>query len=213
MSLIVAARFQTFDHAELAAQKLFAAGFGEDDVHTFYVNTPGGHARHPLGGDRTADPDSAGAQYGAIAGAAVLGLILAVVGGVLGMRVSGSIVAIVAGAGVGGYLGALGGAMWIIGRKKRRGAPGAPLDDAGHPEVRPAGVLLALHVTPQQEPDAVRILRGAGGQDVERAQGRWREGRWVDFDPLVAPEREPETVVRQDPQPAGPAGVATRSFP
>ncbi|OZI35260.1 hypothetical protein CEG14_09140 [Bordetella genomosp. 1] len=199
MSLIVAARFQTFEQATLAAGKLFSAGFREEDVHTFYVNTPGGHARFPLGGDRKADPDAEGAQYGAIAGAAIFGLVLAVAGGLIGARISGSIVAVVAAAGVGAYLGALGGAMWLAGRRKRRGAPGAPLDEAGHPEVRPAGVLLALHITPDREAEAVRILRGAGGQDVERAHGRWRDGRWVDFDPLVAPEREPATV----PAPGG----------
>ena len=65
MSLIVAARFQTFDQATVAVQKLFTEGFTEDDVHTFYINTAGGHARYPLGGDRVADPDAKGGHLGA----------------------------------------------------------------------------------------------------------------------------------------------------
>lgn len=62
MSLIVAARFQTFDEATEAAQRLRLEGFSEDELHTFYINTAGEHARFPLGGDRVADPDARGAQ-------------------------------------------------------------------------------------------------------------------------------------------------------
>ena len=69
MSLIVAARFQTFDEAREAAQRLGREGFDEGDIHTFYINTAGEHARYPLGGDRVADPDARGAHIGALAGA------------------------------------------------------------------------------------------------------------------------------------------------
>ncbi len=44
MSLIVAARFTTFPAAEDAAQKLFDAGFVEEDVTLFFVNPRGQHA-------------------------------------------------------------------------------------------------------------------------------------------------------------------------
>lgn len=77
MSLIVAARFDTFDHAAEAARKLCAEGFTEDDIHTFYINTAGEHARFPIGGDRVADPDAKGGHFGAVAGASALGLVFA----------------------------------------------------------------------------------------------------------------------------------------
>lgn len=186
MSLIVAARFQTFDQATVAAQKLFAEGFTEDDVHTFYINSAGEHGRYPLGGDRLADPDSKGGHLGAVAGASVLGLVFALAGGLIATRVAASIFVVIAAAGVGAYLGALAGALWIIGRNKRKAA-NTPRAQEVHPAVRPAGVMLALHVAPGQDALARRVLRESGGRDIERAQGRWQGGKWEDFDPLSPP--------------------------
>lgn len=186
MSLIVAARFQTFDQATLAAQKLFAQGYTEDDIHTFYVSPAGEHDRYPLGGDRLADPDARGGHLGAVAGASVLGLVFALLGGLIAARLAAPLLIIIAAAGVGAYLGALAGALWVIGRGRRRTleTPGAP---QAHPAVRQAGVMLALHVPAQREAHARQVLREAGGSDIERAHGRWLEGKWEDFDPLTPP--------------------------
>ncbi|WP_447919874.1 hypothetical protein [Achromobacter aegrifaciens] len=141
MSLIVAARFDTFDQAAMAARQLCAEGYTEDDIHTFYINTAGEHARYPIGGDR-----------------------------------------------VGAYLGALAGALWVVGRGRRR-EPGAPAAPDVHPDVRQAGVMLALHVSPDRDALARTVLTEAGGRDIERAQGRWLDGKWEDFDPLTPPRR------------------------
>ena len=65
MSLIVAARFTTFPAAEDAAQKLFNAGFVEEDVTLFFVNPRGQHARYPIGGDTGTDAGAKGAPKGA----------------------------------------------------------------------------------------------------------------------------------------------------
>lgn len=186
MSLIVAARFQTFDQAAVAAQKLFAEGFVEDDVHTFYINSAGEHARYPLGGDRVADPDARGAHLGAVAGASALGLLFALLGGLIAERFAAPILIVIAAAGVGAYLGALAGALWIVGRGRRKTqfAPRAP---EVHPAVRAAGVMLALHVAAGREALARQLLRESGGSDIERAQGRWLNGKWEDFDPLTPP--------------------------
>jgi hypothetical protein len=94
------------------------------------------------------------------------------------------------GAGLGAYLGSLWGALWVMGRRTRRRA-GAPSVQTS-PKVREPGVLLALHVAPEQEEHACELLRGAGGHNVERAQGRWHHGKWEDFDSLKPPELEPE---------------------
>ncbi len=189
MSLIVAARFQTFDEATLAAQRLFAEGYTEDDIHTFYVSIAGEHGRYPLGGDRLADPDAKGGHFGAVAGASLLGLLFALLGGLIALRLSSSVFITIAAAGVGAYIGALAGALWVIGRKKRavRTAPGEP--PKAHPPVRQAGVMLALHVDVGREAQARQILREAGGTDIERANGRWQEGKWQDFDPLEPPRQ------------------------
>jgi hypothetical protein len=71
-----------------------------------------------------------------------------------------------------------------------------PWAKEGHPELRQAGVLLALHCTPAQERIACRILRENGGKDVERANGRWAYGELINFDLLVPPQREPEPTPR-----------------
>lgn len=186
MSMIVAARFQTFDQAARAAEKLYAEGFTEDDIHTFYVNTAGEHARYPMGGDRLADPDAKGAHFGAVAGASALGLLFALVGGLIAAGLAASVFIIIAAAGVGAYLGALAGALWVTGRGRRR-AQAAPSAPDTHPPIRQAGVMLALHVPPEREPLARQVLREAGGHDIERASGRWVNGKWEDFDPLTPP--------------------------
>ena len=186
MSLIVAARFDTFDHAAEAARKLCAAGFTEDDIHTFYINTAGEHARYPIGGDRVADPDAKGGHLGAVAGASALGLVFALLGGLIAARVGASVLMVIAGAGVGAYLGALAGALWVVGRGRRR-HPAAPVATDSHPAVRQAGVMLALHVLPDRDALARTVLKEAGGRDIERAHGRWLNGKWEDFDPLTPP--------------------------
>ena len=34
---------------------------------------------------------------------------------------------------------------------------------------------------------AVNALRAAGARDIERAEGTWEAGQWIDFDPLKPP--------------------------
>ncbi|ANN79020.1 hypothetical protein [Bordetella flabilis] len=194
MALIVAARFTTFEQAQAAARALFAQGFAEDDVHIFYVNTAGAHAQYPIGGDRKADPDAGGAHYGAMLGGAGLGLIGAVAGGLIGGALELPSLGVLAVAGVGAYIGSLIGALWVTGRRQPGVNRSRTAEHPEHPEVRSAGVLLALHTDPTRQDQACKLLRDAGGEDVERAQGRWQEGRWVDFDPLKAPDREAGTV-------------------
>ena len=213
MSYIVAARFDSWESAGIAARALYAQGYPDGALHTFYVNSPGAHAQYALGGDRSADADSQGAQFGAIAGAAVLGLASAAIFSVISLAVGATAYVIIAAAAVGAYLGSLAGAMRIIGNRKRPAAAAAAkatrgttqgthtLRDTGHGQsrtaaadaqagfnpIRHAGVLLAVHIVPEQEASVARLLRDAGGMDVERAQGQWSQGSWVNFDPIAAP--------------------------
>ncbi|WP_442597882.1 GlsB/YeaQ/YmgE family stress response membrane protein [Parapusillimonas sp. JC17] len=204
MSLIVAARFQTFDEAEGAARALKEIGIMEDALHTFFVNPPGSHDRYPLGGDRAHDPDSAGAPFGAVSAGAVVGLIGAIVGGVLALGFTDSLLPIIAGAGVGAYIGSLIGAVFVLGRKR----PRRSLQEARDAKVnqgRASGVMLAVHTSPEQQKAVADILRSKGGVEVERAHGRWEDGKWRDFDPLVTPNLE-----QQGGQP-GSSGVRPRT--
>jgi len=189
MALIVAARFQTFAEAENAARKLFAQGHPEEAVHLFYVNPAGAHGRYPIGGDRRWDPDAGGAQRSAIVGGATVGLVGAVVGGVLVFLFDKTPYAAVGAAAVGAYVGSLAGALWGTGRSKGKSSDAASKAAANnHPPVRQAGVLVAVHVDASSESQACAVLRAAGGVDVERARGQWRDGQWVDFDPVQPPQ-------------------------
>jgi len=174
MSLIVAARFTTFPAAEDAAQRLFNAGFVEEDVTLFFVNPPGQHARFHGGGSTSTDAHAREAPKGAEMGIVIGAAVGAVVGvGIFAAFSAPLIVSLVA-AGVCAYVGSLVGAL-------RR------THEASDEETRDSGVLVAVHVSPDSQMDAARVLRDAGGASIERATGRWQQGRWADFDPLNQP--------------------------
>jgi len=187
MSLIVAARFTTFPGAEAAAQRLFNSGFVEEDVTLFFVNPTGQHARYPIGGDTGTDAGASQAPKGAGKGVTIGAVVGAAVGvGIFTLFSAPLLVSIIA-AGVGAYIGSLVGAMSHTsegGRSGRRAAHDV--------ETRDSGVLVAVHVSPGSQYDAGRILRDAGGTAIERATGRWQQGRWADFDPTRPPDTIPE---------------------
>jgi hypothetical protein len=182
MSLIVAARFTTFPAAEDAAAKLFNAGFVEEDVTLFFVNPRGQHARFPIGGDTSTDAGARDAPKGAGMGVTIGAVVGAVVGVGIFAAFSAPIVVSLIAAGVGAYIGSLVGAM-----SRTRDSAHASLRSAFHEETRDSGVLVAVHVSPDNQFDAARVLREAGGMAIERASGRWQQGRWADFDPLKQP--------------------------
>ena len=170
MSLIVAARFTTFPAAEDAAQRLFNAGFVEEDVTLFFVNPPGQH-----GVDTGTDANARGAPKGAEIGVTIGAVVGAMVGvGIFAAFSAPLIVSLIA-AGVSAYVGSLAGAMVRT------------LEASNDEETRVSGVLVAVHVSPDSQLDAARVLRDAGGAAIERATGRWQQGRWADFDPLKQP--------------------------
>jgi hypothetical protein len=177
MSLIVAGRFTTFADAEAAAHRLFKNGFVEEDVSLFFVNPRGQHARFSTGGDEYADPQAARASVDAGKG----GIIGAVIGAVIGVAIfdafSAPVLVLIIAAGVGAYLGSLVGAM-----VHTRGG-GKVVPHQGPRESRDSGVLVAVHVSPDNQDLAERGLRDSGSIEIERAHGRWRNGRWADFDP------------------------------
>lgn len=185
MALIVAARFNTFDAAQIAASKLMATGVTADNLYTFFVNPVESYGLRSIWDD----PASESGLFGALAGAAVMGLVGVCVGAIIGYLFGSTTIGIVGGAGVGAYVGSLAGALRMLGRQRPERSP-RERKPTPTKEVRPSGVLLAVHVEAKEELPVARMLRDAGGHEVERAEGRWENGAWRDFDPLESPELE-----------------------
>ncbi|SIT50762.1 conserved hypothetical protein [Paraburkholderia piptadeniae] len=183
MSLIVAARFTTFPGAEDAAERLFRAGFVEEDVSLFFVNPPGQHARYPIGGDQNKEAASTDAPKGAGVGVTIGAVIGAVVGVGIFTAFSAPVLVSAIAAGVGAYIGSLIGAMY-----RTREASRSIRQERANFAQRNSGVLLAVHVAPETQQNAANVLREAGGASIEHASGRWQQGRWADFDPTRAPQ-------------------------
>jgi hypothetical protein len=55
-------------------------------------------------------------------------------------------------------------------------------------EARPAGVMVAVNTETQNDDVAIGVLRASAARMIERAEGAWRDGKWVDFDPVRAPD-------------------------
>jgi hypothetical protein len=95
----------------------------------------------------------------------------------------------VAGGGVGAYTGSLVGGM-------KHGVDKTAQPD--HTIMRPAEALIAVNVDGANvaEDSIVRAFEEAGAWQIERSDGRWENGQWADFDPLVPPHliggRDPE---------------------
>jgi hypothetical protein len=178
VTAIIAGRFQTFEQAEGVAKALVNADFKQEDVSVFYVNPPGQHDATPIGGDHIeADPGAEESTNEAATGAATGGAIGLAMGiAATAIPVVGPAVAVAA-AGVGAYTGSLAG-----------GLSGAGENDESVPVPRQAGVLVAVRASDDHETQrAIEVLGTNGAQDMETADGTWRDGQWIDFNPVTPP--------------------------
>lgn len=180
MNTIIAGRFQQQPALDEAIDALLRGGVAHESIATLFVNPAGQHSAYPYGGDHE---ESAGAHTsrkgivkGAAAGAAVGAAATAFLGPI------GAVTGALVGAHVGGLVGSLS-------EMKERGETGEHGEDADNAiPLRTSGLLLAVEIgAPGDEQQAIGILRGAGAQDIERAQGTIVGGDWVDFDPLTPP--------------------------
>lgn len=173
MSTIIAGLFENIDKAEDAVRDLRGNGFAADDVSQFANNPPGQHDQFPIGGDENSDPGAKHAHGGAAAGAGVGAGAGAAVGAVVGGPPGAAV-----GAGVGAYVGSLVGAL-------------GGLDGKGteqRPARRPAGVMVAARVEDTtEEQTAIEVMSAKGAGHIEKAEGRWSQGKWSDFDPVSTP--------------------------
>lgn len=174
MSNIIAGRFDQQSMAREAMEHILRAGFPEQQISTFYVNPPGQHNLHPMGGDRDKSPGAEKSDTGVATGAVTGG----VVGAAMGMATIPALgpVGPVAGALVGAHLGDLIGSLYEM------------KDDGEECCLRHAGMMLAVSTeNPEQEERAIDVLRALHAQDIERAEGTIRDGDWEDFNPLLPP--------------------------
>ena len=185
MANIVAGRFDQQTEADAAVAELMRQGFDRDRVTSFFVTAPGEHAKSLIGGDREASPGAETAGTGAVAGAAIGGA----VGIGLGLAATPVVgpVAVPTAGGLGAYMGALAGAL---GKMEDSPADTRPYAEAP-PEVRHAGIVVAAYAPePEQRATALEVLQARGAQDIETAEGHWRDGQWIDFDPVAPPGAE-----------------------
>ena len=180
MAEIIAARFDTQAQAESALGALRAVGVAGPDSTIFFLNPPGQHSEYPIGGDAHHDEGTkhaggkakAVAAIGSAAGLA-LGTATGAALGEPGFTAAGAI----AGAGLGGYVGALAGGL--------TGSRGGRLENASveEPVERRGGMMVAVRLGGGiVESEVLRVLRSQGALAIERAEGEWRDGSWVDFD-------------------------------
>lgn len=185
MTHIVAAHVGTQDRGESLRQALLGRGVPADHIEVFTLTDAGRHARYPIGGDRAVDPasqDSAsGAAKGVVAGG-VLGAVAGVAAAAAAPVVAPAIIAGMTGAGAFG--GSLAGAM----RETDAPPPAQDVNAARTADTRRGGVMVAVNVgAPEQGATVVDCMRAHGAEQIERADGQWRDGGWADFDPLSAP--------------------------
>jgi hypothetical protein len=201
MARIIAGRFDTQAEADQAIDALKAAGFQHDEYTCFYLSPAGQHASYPIGGDAHHDEGTKESGQKAAAVAAVGSVAGLAVGTVTGAALGEpglSAAAAIAGAGIGGYVGALAGGL----TGSRSGDPQQATPE--EPVERAAGMMVAVRAERAgSEAQAVDALHAAGAIELERAEGTWRDGAWVDFDAA----RTPELIgPGADQGPQGPAG-------
>jgi len=176
MERIIAGQFRTRDSADSAAA-LMAQYVDAADICIFHNNAPGQHDAFVLGGDEETDPGATGAENSSVGSAVAAGLAAGAVG-----ALGGPVVALTAAA-VGAYTGSLVGALDGMGDQH---------DGALVAGRRPGCVMLSVRIaSPDNEARVIATLRAEGAAGIEQADGEWRNGDWLDFDPV----KEPRLVV------------------
>jgi hypothetical protein len=183
MARIVCGLFEDKARADAALQGLLGNGFSRSGIDSFATLPPGQNALHPLGGDVHSDAGASKAGRGATIGA-VIGAVIGAAAAWVAIR-TGILppseyvwlaVAIVGG--VGAYVGSFAGAM-------TRMRPGTSRNATReHPNEPPAGRMIAVLIEPPEtDTRAIEQLKRHGARNVWRAEGTWRNGSWLDFDP------------------------------
>ena len=191
MATIIAARVKTQKRADELMAKLQSQGVAASDMQAFYVNPPGQHGTYPIGGDVAVDTGTEDSNLGQASGVAAGAAAGLAAGAVAGAAIPplAPIIA-VALAGVGAHVGGMAGALASTRtshEEKHETETSTPDEDAVN--MRRGGMTLAVRVDATNEQGVIETLSAAAVEDLERAQGDWQDGQWVDFDPLAPPHK------------------------
>ena len=171
MEQIIAGRFENKAKADAAAAAIVRY-VDRTDICIFHNNPPGQHGTTTASAVEVINPGLEADDESAVSSAMAAGLAAGAIG------LAGGPVVALAAAGVAAYTGSLIGAM------------GGMQDEQSKqlPNLRPAGVILAVRIArPGGEKFVIGDLRVAGAEDIESAEGEWRDGDWVDFNPVQEP--------------------------
>jgi len=187
MARLITGRFDDVHQVKHALSAMADAGFERQQYGVFYVAPPGQHGHYPIGGDAYRDAGTADSAPGAAAGAAMGGGAGLAMGAIaaLAFPVAG-LAAVLAGTGVGAYVGSLMGAL----SQAEHAEPREGTKE--HPVEQPGGVRMAVNVEAGGEERAIRALEVAGAKDIAHAEGQWHDGQWKDYDPRVPPTDSPD---------------------
>jgi hypothetical protein len=180
MTTIIAGHFQLQDEIADARIALLNAGFAAERISSFYVNPPGQHDMYELGGDHDKSPGAKESDEGVVQGGAA-GAVAGAVVGTATMPLTGPV-----GPVVGALVGAHVGSLFSLHKMKDAGEA----EEGGHNVAPPrkSGMMIAVAVVgPEQEQQALALLRRLGAHDVERAEGSISGGDWRDFNPNSLP--------------------------
>lgn len=171
MENIIAGWFQTQEEVQWAEASLTNI-VSVSDISVFFNNQAGAH-------DSEKDAESAGDQgagKGAAIGAASGGLVAGTIATLAGGPIAGAV-----GAAVGAYASSLAGAG--------EGLPEEGESTNNAPPPRPAGLILAIRIGRANDAqEVIECLRRFGASGIEKAEGTWENGNWVDFDPVSSPQ-------------------------
>jgi hypothetical protein len=180
MSTIIAGHFQLQDEIADARLALLSAGFAAARISSFYVNPPGQHDVHALGGDHDKSPGAKESDEGVVQGGAA-GAVAGAVAGAATMPITGPV-----GPVVGALVGAHVGSLFSLSKMKERGEPDEDGSNVHQP--RKSGMMVAVAADDVAQQDkALDILRRLGAFDIERAEGSIAAGDWHDFNPNSLP--------------------------
>jgi hypothetical protein len=179
MARIICGIFDRSIDADTALEELKREGFQRSEVDAFYVSPPGQHAMTPVGGDSPhASEGSRTAGIGAGLGAAIGALVGGGAGWIAASTGDIGLVLIPLGAGLGAYVGSFAGSMTRVRGGKRSSA------SVEHPVEPRGGRMIAVNVDRAgTEKRAIDVLKRHAARDVRRAEGKWANGSWRDFDP------------------------------
>lgn len=183
MAHIIAGHFLLQEEIAAARAALLDAGFHTGGISDFYVNQPGQHDQHALGGDRDMSPGAKETPEGVATGAAT--------GGVVGAAIGAATAPFTGPAGpvVGALVGAHVGSLYSLNKMKPAGAAEDGPNAGENRELpRPAGMLIAVAVDGDaQQRTVLELFSRLPVQGVEQAEGTIADGDWRDFDPLSTP--------------------------